>query len=53
LVGFTLEGFYEMSEVSGDGPDELLNDGSIEIELAYHNAAKVVPKMKRDTFTAC
>jgi hypothetical protein len=32
-VGFTWEGFEEMDEVSGDGSAELLDDGSIEIEL--------------------
>jgi hypothetical protein len=33
-VGFTWEGFDEMDEVSGDGPADLLDDGSIEIEFA-------------------
>ena len=34
-VGFTWEGFDEMDEVSGGGSAELLDEGSIEIELAY------------------
>jgi hypothetical protein len=39
-IGFTGEGFDEMDEVSGDGSAELLDDGSIEIEFAYHTATK-------------
>jgi hypothetical protein len=35
-------GFDEMDEVSGDGSAELLDDGSIEIEIAYHNADEAV-----------
>jgi hypothetical protein len=41
-VGFTWEGFDEMDEVSGDGSDELLDDGSIEIEFAYRNGDEAV-----------
>ena len=53
-VGFTWEGFDEMDEVSGDGSAELLDDGSIEIEFAYHNGDEAVLKAKRDTSsTAC
>jgi hypothetical protein len=47
-VGFTWEGFDEMDQVSGDGSAELLDDGSIEIELAYHNGDEAVLKAKRD-----
>jgi hypothetical protein len=44
----------EMDEVSGDGSAELLDDGSIEIEFAYHNGDEAVLKAKRDTSsTAC
>jgi hypothetical protein len=39
-VGFTWGGFDEMGQVSGDGSAELLDDGSIEIEFAYHNSSK-------------
>jgi hypothetical protein len=39
-LGFTLEGFDEMGEVSGDGSAELLNDGSIEIETPITMATK-------------
>jgi hypothetical protein len=53
-VGFTWEGFDEMDEVSGDGSDELLDDGSIEIEFAYRNGDEAVLKAKRNTSsTAC
>jgi hypothetical protein len=48
-VGFTWEGFDEMDEVSGDGSAELLDDGSIEIEFAYHNGDEAVLKAKRET----
>jgi hypothetical protein len=48
-VGFTWEGFDEMEEVSGDGSAELLDDGSIEIEFAYHSGDEAVLKAKRDT----
>ena len=48
-VGFTWEGFDEMDEVSGDGSDELLDDGSIEIEFAYRNGDEAVLKAKRNT----
>jgi hypothetical protein len=40
-------------EVSGDGSAELLDDGSIEIEFAYHNGDDALLKAKRDTSTAC
>jgi hypothetical protein len=53
-IGFTWVGFDEMDEVSGDGSVELLHDGSIEIEFAYHNGDEAGLKAKRDTSsTAC
>ena len=51
-VGFTWEGFDEMDQVSGDGSAELLDDGSIEIEFAYHNGDEAVLKAKREPFSA-
>jgi hypothetical protein len=43
-----------MDEVAGDGSAELLDDGTIEIELAYRNGDEAVLKAKRDTSsTAC
>ena len=53
-VGFAWEGFDEMDEVSGDGSAEPLDDGSIEIEFAYHNGDEAILKAKPDTSsTAC
>src|ERR1700735_3194225 len=53
-VGFTWEGFDEMDEVSGDGSAEMLDDGFIEIEFAYHNGDEAVLKAKREnSSTAC
>ena len=43
-----------MDEVSGNGSAELLDDGSIEIEFAYHKGDEAVLKAKLDTSsTAC
>jgi hypothetical protein len=43
-----------MDEVSGDGSAELLDDGSIAIEFAYHNSDEALLKTKRETSsTAC
>ena len=43
-----------MDEVHGEGSAELLDDGNIEIEFAYHDGDDAVLKAKRDTSsTAC
>jgi hypothetical protein len=43
-----------MDEVSGDEPAELLDDGTVEIESAYHNGDEAVRKAQRMTSsTAC
>jgi hypothetical protein len=53
-IGFTWQGFDEMDEVSGDGSAELLDDGAIQIEFAYHNGDEAVLKAQRVTSsTAC
>ncbi len=53
-IGFTWQGFNEMDEVSGGGSAELLHNGSIEIELAYHNSNEAVLKGKGGIFSgAC
>ena len=53
-IGFTWQGFDEMDEVSGDGSAELLDDGTIEVEFAYHNGDEAILKAKRHTSsTAC
>src|SRR3546814_2866704 len=36
IVFFTWAGFDEMDEVTGSGSAELLDDGTLEIEFAYH-----------------
>ncbi len=46
-VFFTWAGFDEMDEVSGSGSAELLEDGSIEIEFAYHLGDEAVLKARR------
>ena len=43
-----------MDEVRGEGSPELLDDGSIEIEFAYHDGDEAILKAKRETSsTAC
>jgi hypothetical protein len=46
-VFFTWAGFDEMDEVSSAGSAELLDDGSIEIEFAYHLGDEAVLKARR------
>ena len=54
MVFFTWIGFDEMDEVSGSGSAELLDDGTLEIEFAYHLGDEAVLKAKRATSsTAC
>jgi len=54
MVFFTWEGFDEMTEVTGTGSAELLDDGSIEIEFAYHLGDEAVLKATSvDSSTAC
>jgi hypothetical protein len=53
-IAFTWIGCDEMDEVCGEGSAELLEDGSIEIELEYDNGDDAVLKATRDGFsTAC
>jgi hypothetical protein len=53
-VFFTWAGFDEMDEVSGSGSAELLEDGTMEIEFAYHLGDEAVLKAERVTSsTAC
>jgi hypothetical protein len=53
-VFFTWAGFDEMDEVSGSGSAELLDDGSLEIDFAYHLGDEAVLKAERATSsTAC
>ena len=51
-VFFTWAGFDEVDEVSGSGSAELLDDGSLKIEFAYHLGDEAVLKAKRATSSA-
>jgi hypothetical protein len=54
MVFFTWFGFDEMDEVTGTGSAELLDDGSLEIEFAYHHGDEAVLKAVRESSsTAC
>lgn len=54
MVFFTWAGFEEMDEVSGSGSAEWLDDGTLEIEFAYHLGDEAKLKAKRHTSsTAC
>ena len=54
MVFFTWVGFDEMDEVNGSGTAELLDDGTIEIEFAYHLGDEAMLKAERVTSsTAC
>lgn len=54
MVLFTWAGFDEMDKVSGSGSAELLDDGTVEIEFAYHLGDEAVLKALRATSsTAC
>jgi hypothetical protein len=54
MVFFTWFGFDEMDEVSGSGSAELLDDGTLEVEFAYHLGDEAVLKAERQTSsTAC
>jgi hypothetical protein len=53
-IGFRWAGCEEGDEVKGEGTAALLDDGTIEIEFAYHNGDEAVLKAKRDdSSTAC
>jgi len=53
-VFFTWAGFDEMDEVTGTGSAELNDDGTLEIEFAYHLGDEAVLKAERITSsTAC
>jgi hypothetical protein len=47
IIFFTWEGFDEMDEASGSGSAELLDDGTLEIELSFHLGDEAVLKAKR------
>jgi hypothetical protein len=47
IVFFTWSGFDEGDEVSGSGSAELDDDGSVEIEISFHNGDDAVLKARR------
>ncbi len=47
MVFFIWAGFDEMDEVTGSGNAELLDDGKLEIEFAYHNGDEATLIAKR------
>ena len=49
LVFFTWAGFDEMDEVTGSGSAELLDDGSLQIDFAYHLGDEAVLRAVRAT----
>jgi hypothetical protein len=48
VVFFTFEGSDEGDEISGSGSAELTEDGTLEIELSFHNSDDAVLKAKRE-----
>ena len=52
IVYFTWAGFDEMDEANGTGSAELLEDGTLEIEFAYHLGDEAALKAKPATFSA-
>jgi hypothetical protein len=52
MVFFTWEGFDEMDEVHSSGNAEMLDDGTLEIEFAYHNADEAILIAKPMPFSA-
>ena len=48
IVFFTFEGFDEGDEVSGSGSAEILDDGSMEIEIALHLGDEAILTAKRE-----
>ena len=54
MVFFTWAGFDEMDEANGSGSAELQDDGTLEIEMAYHHGDEALLKAVRPTSsTAC
>lgn len=52
IVFFTWTGYDEMDEASGSGSAELLDDGSLEIEFAYHLGDEAILKAIHATSSA-
>jgi hypothetical protein len=48
IVFFNWTGFDEGDEICGSGSAELEDDGSVEIELAFHNGDNAILKARRE-----
>ena len=48
MVFFTFEGSDEGDEVSGSGSAELLEDGTLEVEIAFHLGDEAILSAKRE-----
>ena len=48
VVFFTFEGFDEGDAVNGSGSVELLEDGSLEVEISFHLGDDAVLRAERD-----
>jgi hypothetical protein len=54
IVFFTFEGSDEDNEISGSGSAELLDDGTLEVEISFHHGDDATLKAERDrSSTAC
>lgn len=54
IVFFRWHGFDELDEVAGSGSAELLENGTLEIEFAYHNGDEAtLTAIRDDSSTAC
>jgi hypothetical protein len=49
IVFFTFEGCDEDNEVTGSGSAELLDDGTLEIEISFHHGDDAVLRAERNT----
>ena len=48
IVFFTFEGCDEDNEVTGSGSAELLEDGTLELEISFHRGDDAVLRAERD-----
>jgi hypothetical protein len=47
-VFFTWVGFDEGGDINGSGSAELQDDGTVEIELSFHNGDDAILKARRE-----
>lgn len=51
MVFFTWDGADDMTQVTGEGSAELMDDGSLEVIFAYHNGDEATLKAKPMSFS--